>query len=169
MKKYYIKYQIDGLEQIFSSGPFDEKNVDAHLFDIRGFEGVHSVFLAPVNENKEKEDKMKFAYFRDPENPRRVLTIARKVEYFPDITILTIGYSVNNPSDHFSKKQGRIRAVGKCSRPGPTLAIKASDNRYLAALELLIDYEKETNSKNGYESHALRIAKHHLEKELSNA
>lgn len=50
--KYFVQYQVDGAG-LQTAGPYEEGEVDIHLRDIAGYEGVHNANSIPASDNAE--------------------------------------------------------------------------------------------------------------------
>lgn len=51
MQRFRVKYKIQMFGDVeYETEPYSEDEARSHADDIRGFEGVHSVYLVPVKD-----------------------------------------------------------------------------------------------------------------------
>lgn len=73
---------------------------------------------------------IKFSYHRDPKNPKRILTIARKLSRCDDEIIVRFGCSICSPKDKFTKKAGRDLAVSRMNNGEVVFGLTLGDREH---------------------------------------
>lgn len=101
---------------------------------------------------------MKYAYFLDPTNTKRVLTIARDIRGPESAPEMHVGFAVNNPKhDAFTKAEGRVKAAGRSyASDAPSAPFAEDQTGFIQALQIVAEKAPKGTS-------ARRIAQFHLE------
>jgi hypothetical protein len=50
---YRVKYKVMGYEKEFESPSYPEEDINSHLYDIAGYEGVYEAYIVPDTEDKD--------------------------------------------------------------------------------------------------------------------
>ncbi len=86
------------------------------------------------------KENIKFSYHRDIVNPRRVLTIARRIDRYDDAEVVLVGFAMCSPKDQFSKKRGRQIACGRLDKDPIFDKLNPSEHPREAALRILKEF-----------------------------
>lgn len=83
---------------------------------------------------------IKFSYHRNPKNPKRVLTLARRLVKDENSTYVELGFALCSPKDIFSKERGRQIAIGRLEKNpfGSHRALKEKESPLKLAVETLV-------------------------------
>lgn len=115
---------------------------------------ISEVIHDSLGKEKQMSEKIHFSYLRDPENDRRVMTVARRIEG-EQIVFQT---AVCNPKDHHTKKVGRQIATGRLEKH----PWHVSREEGVHPMETISDFLLKEMSEEDITPFEKRIFEHHL-------